>query len=64
MGSEKYPDENGFDSFIKKYGGGSNAFTECERASTRHSILNKLNVQVVDGYCSTIVLLYCSILQY
>lgn len=30
MGSSKYPDENEYDSFISKSGGGSNAFTECE----------------------------------
>lgn len=31
MGSKKYPDENELDAFIKKHGGCSNAFTECER---------------------------------
>jgi nardilysin len=30
MGSEKYPDENDFDNFIQKYGGSSNACTDCE----------------------------------
>ncbi len=30
MGSDKYPDENEYDSFISKSGGSSNAFTECE----------------------------------
>ncbi len=33
MGSEKYPDENAFDAFIKKHGGSTNAFTSCERVS-------------------------------
>jgi hypothetical protein len=33
MGSEKYPDENDFDSFLKKHGGSSNAYTDCERVS-------------------------------
>jgi len=28
MGSEKYPDENEYDSFLAKHGGSSNAFTE------------------------------------
>ena len=28
MGSEKYPDENEYDSFLAKYGGSSNAYTE------------------------------------
>ena len=31
MGSEKYPDENAFDAFIKKHGGSDNASTDCER---------------------------------
>ncbi|KAK6618928.1 hypothetical protein RUM44_003309 [Polyplax serrata] len=30
MGSEKYPQENGFDEFIKKNGGSDNGSTECE----------------------------------
>jgi len=30
MGSEKYPDENNYDSFISSRGGYSNAMTECE----------------------------------
>eukprot|EP00793_Prasinoderma_coloniale_P000746 PRCOL_00003896-RA len=30
MGSEDFPDENEYDSFLSKHGGGSNAFTECE----------------------------------
>lgn len=30
MGSEKFPKENEFDSFIKKHGGSDNASTECE----------------------------------
>ena len=33
MGSEKYPDENDFDVYVKKHGGGSNAYTDCERVS-------------------------------
>ena len=31
MGSKKYPKENDFDLFIKKYGGTTNAHTEYER---------------------------------
>ncbi|KAK2144641.1 hypothetical protein LSH36_740g00013 [Paralvinella palmiformis] len=30
MGSEKYPNENEFDEFVRKHGGENNAFTECE----------------------------------
>lgn len=39
MGSEKYPDENAFDSFIKKHGGNDNAFTDCERVSDHEATL-------------------------
>jgi len=31
MGSSKYPEENGFDTFVSKHGGYSNACTDCER---------------------------------
>ena len=31
MGSEKFPDENDYDSFLSKNGGGSNAYTELVR---------------------------------
>ncbi|XP_071799391.1 nardilysin-like [Asterias amurensis] len=33
MGSEKYPDENSFDAFIRKHGGSDNACTDCERTT-------------------------------
>ena len=39
MGSEKFPDENDYDSFLSKNGGGSNAYTEL----VRRSILTKQN---------------------
>lgn len=38
MGSTKYPDENAFDSYINKYGGHDNAFTECERVSAGNGV--------------------------
>ena len=34
MGSEKYPDENEYDSFLAKNGGSSNAYTEMVSLST------------------------------
>ena len=43
MGSEKYPDENGFDNFIKFSGGNNNAYTECERVSKLYVILSLAN---------------------
>lgn len=36
MGSEKYPDENEYDSFLAKHGGSSNAFTEMVRPPQTH----------------------------
>ena len=30
MGSEKYPEENAYDSYLSKHGGSDNAFTELE----------------------------------
>jgi nardilysin len=30
MGTEKYPQENAYDSFLSKHGGSDNAYTECE----------------------------------
>ncbi|XP_038056169.1 nardilysin-like [Patiria miniata] len=33
MGSEKYPDENSFDAFIRTHGGSDNASTDCERTT-------------------------------
>lgn len=36
MGSEKYPDENEYDSFLASHGGSSNAFTEMVR--TIHAV--------------------------
>eukprot|EP00899_Mesostigma_viride_P003587 jgi/Mesvir1/13229/Mv12754-RA.3 len=41
MGSEKYPDENEYDSFLSMHGGGSNAFTECESTCFHFDISNK-----------------------
>ena len=38
MGSSVYPNENHFDSFIKRHGGDDNAFTDCERTSFKFEI--------------------------
>ena len=38
MGSEKYPEENEFDSFIRKHGGDNNAYTECEWVSVYNRV--------------------------
>ena len=36
MGSEQFPDENDYDSFLSKNGGGSNAYTELVRVCCSH----------------------------
>ncbi|XP_052738934.1 nardilysin [Bicyclus anynana] len=41
MGSEKYPKENEFDSFIKKKGGSDNASTDCELTTFYFEIQEK-----------------------
>ena len=37
MGSEQFPDENDYDSFLSKNGGGSNAYTELVCLCCSHS---------------------------
>ena len=51
MGSEKYPDENEFDVFIKKHGGSDNACTDCERVNNCVVIITviKKNNKVIKG---------------
>ncbi len=41
MGSDKYPDENAFDSFIQKHGGFDNAHTDCEHTTFYFEIQRK-----------------------
>uniref|UniRef100_UPI00398EE6D8 nardilysin-like n=1 Tax=Pristiophorus japonicus TaxID=55135 RepID=UPI00398EE6D8 len=41
MGSERYPDENGFDAFLKKHGGSDNASTDCEHTVFQFDIQRK-----------------------
>uniref|UniRef100_A0A0K8RBN3 Peptidase M16 N-terminal domain-containing protein n=1 Tax=Ixodes ricinus TaxID=34613 RepID=A0A0K8RBN3_IXORI len=41
MGSLKYPDENGFDAFLKKHGGSDNASTDCERTVFQFDVQRK-----------------------
>lgn len=51
MGSSKYPDENEYDSFISKSGGGSNAFTECEYTLYHFDVLPQ-HLEKVGTYSS------------
>ncbi|CAH2093913.1 unnamed protein product [Euphydryas editha] len=48
MGSEKYPKENEFDSFIKKKGGSDNASTDCEITTFYFEIQEKHLPQAMD----------------
>ncbi|XP_013184144.2 nardilysin [Amyelois transitella] len=50
MGSEKYPKENEFDSFIKKKGGSDNAATDCELTTFYFEIQEKYLPQAMDMF--------------
>lgn len=48
MGSSKYPDENGFDAFLKKHGGSDNASTDCERTIFQFDVQRKYFKEALD----------------
>ncbi|XP_053549458.1 LOW QUALITY PROTEIN: nardilysin [Bombina bombina] len=50
MGSEKYPDENGFDAFLKKHGGTDNASTDCERTIFQFDVQRKHFKEALDRW--------------
>ncbi|KAH9637552.1 hypothetical protein HF086_010197 [Spodoptera exigua] len=50
MGSEKYPKENEFDSFIKKKGGSDNASTDCEVTTFYFEIQEKHLPKAMDMF--------------
>lgn len=50
MGSSKYPDENGFDAFLKKHGGSDNASTDCERTVFQFDVQRKYFKEALDRY--------------
>ncbi|XP_068175128.1 nardilysin-like [Antennarius striatus] len=50
MGSDKYPAENGFDAFLKKHGGGSNASTDCERTIFQFDVQRKYFGEALDRW--------------
>ncbi|XP_074858420.1 nardilysin-like [Carettochelys insculpta] len=50
MGSLKYPDENGFDKFLKKHGGSDNASTDCEQTVFRFDIQRKYFKEALDRW--------------
>ncbi|XP_069794757.1 nardilysin-like [Narcine bancroftii] len=50
MGSERYPDENGFDAFLKKHGGSDNASTDCEHTVFQFDIQRKYFKAALDRW--------------
>ncbi|XP_063795614.1 nardilysin [Pseudophryne corroboree] len=50
MGSEKYPDENGFDAFLKKHGGSDNASTDTERTIFQFDVQRKHFKEALDRW--------------
>ncbi|XP_027049416.1 nardilysin-like [Pocillopora damicornis] len=50
MGSEKYPDENAFDAFIKKHGGSDNASTDCEMTTFIFDVRRKYFRETLDRF--------------
>ncbi|KAH0617498.1 hypothetical protein JD844_015829 [Phrynosoma platyrhinos] len=50
MGSQKYPDENGFDTFLKKHGGSDNASTDTERTVFQFDIQKKYFREALDRW--------------
>ncbi|KGL77582.1 Nardilysin, partial [Tinamus guttatus] len=50
MGSLKYPDENGFDVFLRKHGGSDNASTDCERTVFHFDIQQQYFKEALDRW--------------
>ncbi|XP_066480486.1 nardilysin-like [Tiliqua scincoides] len=50
MGSRKYPDENGFDTFLKKHGGSDNATTDTEQTVFHFDIQKKYFKEALDRW--------------
>ncbi|KAM8805816.1 nardilysin-like [Eudromia elegans] len=50
MGSLKYPDENGFDAFLRKHGGSDNASTDCERTVFHFDIQQQYFKEALDRW--------------
>uniref|UniRef100_A0A6I8P7N4 Nardilysin convertase n=1 Tax=Ornithorhynchus anatinus TaxID=9258 RepID=A0A6I8P7N4_ORNAN len=50
MGSLKYPDENGFDAFLKKHGGSDNASTDCERTVFQFDVQRRYFKEALDRW--------------
>lgn len=55
MGSEKYPRENYFDSFLNKHGGSDNAYTECEKTVYKMEVHQKHLHRALDIFANFFV---------
>jgi len=55
MGTEKYPDENSFDAFNRKYGGYDNASTDCETTNFYFEIPRKHVAEGLDRFAQFFV---------
>ncbi|CAM9165979.1 unnamed protein product, partial [Choristocarpus tenellus] len=55
MGSEKYPDENEYDSFISQHGGSTNAYTECEYTLYHFDILPQHLSKALDIFAQVFI---------
>ncbi|KAL3869596.1 hypothetical protein ACJMK2_042264 [Sinanodonta woodiana] len=55
MGSEKYPTENDFDDYISKYGGSTNAMTDCERTFFHFDVERKHFRKSLDRFANFFV---------
>ncbi|XP_012257789.2 nardilysin-like [Athalia rosae] len=55
MGSEKYPKENEFDSYITKRGGSDNASTECEQTTFYFEIQEKHLYPALDRFAQVFI---------
>ncbi|CAI5526406.1 unnamed protein product [Closterium sp. Naga37s-1] len=55
MGSVKFPDENEYDSFLRRHGGGSNAFTETEFTCYHFDIAHKYLHPALDRFAQFFV---------
>ncbi|CAI7853949.1 unnamed protein product, partial [Closterium sp. NIES-53] len=55
MGSVKFPDENEYDSFLRRHGGGSNAFTETEFTCYHFDVAHKYLHPALDRFAQFFV---------
>ncbi|XP_065834712.1 nardilysin-like [Oscarella lobularis] len=55
LGSEKYPEPNGFDAFLKKHGGCSNASTDCERTVFHFEVRSSYLREALDRFAQLFI---------